>query len=146
MRPRQDRTAISSTLLDIRIHDRPHPSATHCRPSMQTTPPARLHRHPPAHPWTGPCHGAYRDTQDLPLTVQGKLLGVLQDREYTRVGGARPIRADVRVVAATNRDLERMVADGRFRADLYYRIKVVEIALPPLRSRGGDDIARLVRH
>ena len=83
---------------------------------------------------------------ELPLTVQGKLLGVLQDREFTRVGGTRPLKADVRVVAATNRDLERMVAEGRFRADLYYRIKVVEIVLPPLRARGPEDIARLVRH
>jgi Nif-specific regulatory protein len=83
---------------------------------------------------------------ELPLSVQGKLLGVLQDREFTRVGGNRPIQADVRVVAATNRDLQKMVAEGRFRADLYYRIKVVEIVLPPLRARGADDIARLVRH
>jgi len=83
---------------------------------------------------------------ELPLTVQGKLLGVLQDREFTRVGGTRPLKADVRVVAATNRDLEKMVAEGRFRADLYYRIKVVEILLPPLRERGPEDIARLVRH
>jgi Nif-specific regulatory protein len=83
---------------------------------------------------------------ELPLAVQGKLLGVLQDRSFTRVGGTRPLTADVRVVAATNRDLERMVADGRFRADLYYRIKVVEIVLPPLRARGPEDIARLVRH
>jgi Nif-specific regulatory protein len=83
---------------------------------------------------------------ELPLTVQGKLLGVLQDREFTRVGGTRPLKADVRVVAATNRDLERMVADGRFRADLYYRIKVVELVLPPLRARGPEDVARLVRH
>jgi len=83
---------------------------------------------------------------ELPLGVQGKLLGVLQDRELTRVGGTRPVSVDVRVVAATNRDLEQMVAEGRFRADLYYRIKVVEVALPPLRARGDGDLTRLVRH
>jgi Nif-specific regulatory protein len=83
---------------------------------------------------------------ELPLGVQGKLLRVLQDREFERVGGSRTLTADVRVVAATNRDLEVQVAQGRFRADLYYRIKVVELRLPPLRVRGADDIARLARH
>jgi Nif-specific regulatory protein len=83
---------------------------------------------------------------ELPLAVQGKLLGVLQDREFTRVGGTAPVKVDVRVVAATNRDLEAMVKAGTFRADLYYRVRVVEIALPPLRERGEADIARLVHH
>ncbi len=83
---------------------------------------------------------------ELPLAVQGKLLRVLQDREFERVGGGKTVGADVRVVAATNRDLEKMVAQGTFRADLYYRIKVVEIRLPPLRARGPEDIARLARH
>jgi len=83
---------------------------------------------------------------ELPLAVQGKLLRVLQDREFERVGGSRTVHADVRVVAATNRDLEKMVAEGKFRADLYYRIKVVEIRLPALRERGADDISRLARH
>ena len=82
---------------------------------------------------------------ELPLPVQGKLLGVLQDRELTRVGGTRPVKVDVRVVAATNRDLERMIAEGTFRADLYYRIRVVEIGLPSLRERGRDDVERLAR-
>jgi Nif-specific regulatory protein len=83
---------------------------------------------------------------ELPLSVQGKLLRVLQDREYLRVGGTEPIKADVRVVAATNRSLERMIAKGSFRSDLYFRIKVIEIALPPLRERGEKDIVRLARH
>jgi Nif-specific regulatory protein len=83
---------------------------------------------------------------ELPLSVQGKLLRVLQDREFERVGGTKVERADVRVVAATNRDLEQLVRQGRFRGDLYYRIKVVEVALPALRERGKDDIARLAQH
>jgi Nif-specific regulatory protein len=83
---------------------------------------------------------------ELPLAVQGKLLRVLQDREFLRVGGTAPVAADVRVVAATNRPLERMVKERRFREDLYFRIKVVEIALPPLRERGKRDIVRLAHH
>ncbi len=83
---------------------------------------------------------------ELPLAVQGKLLRVLQDKEFDRIGGGKTVSADVRVVAATNRDLERLVAAGQFRADLYYRIKVVEIRLPPLRARGAEDILRLARH
>jgi Nif-specific regulatory protein len=83
---------------------------------------------------------------ELPLSAQGKLLRALQDRELERVGGTETVKLDVRVVAATNRDLEQMVEAGSFRADLYYRIRVVEVALPPLRERGADDIVRLARH
>jgi Nif-specific regulatory protein len=83
---------------------------------------------------------------ELPLSVQGKLLRVLQDRELERVGGNQTVRVDVRIVAATNRDLKKMVAEGKFREDLYYRIKVVEVLLPPLRERGPEDLERLARH
>ncbi|MHB8419185.1 MAG: sigma-54-dependent Fis family transcriptional regulator [Myxococcales bacterium] len=83
---------------------------------------------------------------ELPLAAQGKLLGLLQDRSLQRLGGTEAVPIDVRVVAATHRDLEAMVAVGTFRADLYYRIRVVEIVLPPLRERGEGDLARLVRH
>jgi Nif-specific regulatory protein len=80
---------------------------------------------------------------DLPLDIQGKLLRFLQDREFERVGGRCTIRADVRVVCATHRDLEKAVSEGRFREDLYYRVRVVEIDLPPLRMRGPDEIRTL---
>jgi DNA-binding NtrC family response regulator len=82
---------------------------------------------------------------ELSGSVQAKLLRVLQERCIERLGGSEPIEVDVRVLVATNRDLDREVAEGRFRADLYYRINVVPIALPPLRER-REDIPMLVDH
>ena len=82
---------------------------------------------------------------DIPLELQAKLLRVLQEQEFERLGGTRTIRANVRLVAATNGDLARMVAEHRFRGDLYYRLNVFPLVLPPLRER-MDDIPRLVRH
>jgi transcriptional regulator with PAS, ATPase and Fis domain len=81
---------------------------------------------------------------DITSEVQTKLLRFLQEREFERVGGTKPIRVDVKIVAATNRDLVGAVKDGRFREDLYYRLNVVPIALPPLRER-KDDIPELAR-
>ena len=82
---------------------------------------------------------------DVPLELQPKLLRVLQEQEFERLGGTKTIRVQVRLVAASNRDLARMVQDSKFRSDLYYRLNVFPIALPPLRAR-RDDIPRLVRH
>jgi Nif-specific regulatory protein len=83
---------------------------------------------------------------ELPLGLQAKLLRFIQDREFERVGGTKTQRADVRVVAATHRDLEAMVGRGQFREDLYYRVKVVQVVLPPLRDRGAEDLLRLAEH
>ncbi len=75
---------------------------------------------------------------DMPLTTQGKILRVLTDQSYHRVGGQRPVKVDVRVLSATSRDLQQEIAEGRFREDLYYRLNVVPVRLPPLRERRED--------
>ncbi|WP_298852180.1 sigma 54-interacting transcriptional regulator, partial [uncultured Sphingomonas sp.] len=82
---------------------------------------------------------------DMPMEAQTRLLRVLQEGEFTTVGGARPIRADVRIIAATHKDLGALIAAGGFREDLFYRLNVVPVTLPALRQRGGD-IALLARH
>lgn len=82
---------------------------------------------------------------DMPLNMQVKLLRVIQDGEVTPVGGDDPFKVNVRVIAATNRNLEKMVKEGSFRDDLYYRLNVVPIAVPPLRER-REDISYLVQH
>jgi len=82
---------------------------------------------------------------DLPVPLQVKILRALQEKEFTRLGSSKPMKADVRIIAATNRDLEKLVAEEKFRRDLYYRLNVVRIAVPPLRER-KDDIPPLVDH
>jgi transcriptional regulator with GAF, ATPase, and Fis domain len=82
---------------------------------------------------------------EIPLSLQAKLLRVLQERRFERVGGAKSVEVDVRLVAATNRPLDRLVKKGKFRDDLYYRINVVPIPLPPLRDR-REDIPLLAAH
>src|ERR1043166_7832301 len=85
------------------------------------------------------------DIDDVPLAMQVKLLRVLQNRTVERVGGTRTIPINVRVIAGTKRDLKQMVADGRFREDLYYRLNVLPVGLPPLRER-PEDIPVLMDH
>jgi two-component system, NtrC family, response regulator PilR len=85
------------------------------------------------------------EISELPLLMQVKLLRVLQEREFKRVGATEDIKIDVRIIAATNKDLELAVREGRFREDLFYRLNVIQIKLPPLRDR-REDIAVLANH
>ena len=87
----------------------------------------------------------FDEVGEIPLDVQVKLLRVLQEGEVDRVGGSEPVRVDVRVIAATNRDIARMVADGRFREDLYYRLQGMVVKVPPLRER-KQELTALVEH
>ncbi|HET9951206.1 MAG TPA: sigma-54 dependent transcriptional regulator [Candidatus Eisenbacteria bacterium] len=82
---------------------------------------------------------------DLPVGTQAKLLRFIEDRTFKRVGGSADLSVDIRIVTATNRDLEQVVREGRFRHDLFYRLKVVSVVMPPLRDR-GDDVLLLMRH
>jgi Nif-specific regulatory protein len=83
---------------------------------------------------------------DVPLALQGKLLRFLQSQQFERLGGGRTLRADVRIISATNADLEGMMTAGGLRRDLYYRLRVVELEVPPLAARGATDLERLAEH
>ena len=85
------------------------------------------------------------EVTEIDLNLQAKLLRVLQERSFERVGSSKTIEVDVRVLATTNRDLKREVAEGRFREDLYYRLAVVPVEVPPLRDR-RDDVPMLIEH
>jgi two-component system nitrogen regulation response regulator NtrX len=85
------------------------------------------------------------EVSDMPLETQGKIVRVLQEQTFTRVGGESAVKVDVRVIASTNRDMEAEMAAGNFRQDLFYRLNVVPIEVPPLRDR-PDDIPVLVEH
>ncbi len=85
------------------------------------------------------------EISELPLHLQSKLLGVIQDKEFYRVGGREVQRVDIRLIAATNKNLADLVSEGKFREDLYYRLNVVPISLPPLRER-REDIPTLIQH
>src|SRR5205807_4528959 len=94
------------------------------------------------------CHGGtlfLDEVGDMPLALQAKMLRVLQDQAFERVGGNETVRTDVRLIAATHRDLKAWSAEGKFRPDLYYRLGVFTIHLPALRER-GDDLPMLVQH
>ena len=82
---------------------------------------------------------------DMPLLLQSRLLRVLQDQTFYRVGGTQPVRTNVRFIAATNKDIRRAIQQGTFREDLYYRLAVITVTLPPLRER-MDDIPALAQH
>src|SRR5262249_32438057 len=82
---------------------------------------------------------------DMPLGTQAQVLRLLQEQAFERVGGSETVRTDVRLIAATHRDLKAWAAEGRFRQDLYYRLGVFSVALPALRDR-GDDLVMLVEH
>src|SRR5206468_5223034 len=82
---------------------------------------------------------------EMPPGTQAKILRVLEQGEFNRIGGEQPTRVDVRVVAATNRDLHKDMSEGTFRSDLYYRLNVVSIHLPPLRER-REDVVTLIQH
>src|SRR3989338_2663154 len=85
------------------------------------------------------------EVSEAPLSIQAKLLRVLQEKEFKRVGGVKNIKVDVRVIAATNKNLRELIAEGKFREDLYYRLNVIPIELPPLRER-KEDIQLLANH
>jgi CheY-like chemotaxis protein len=132
------RASTSRSCASTARRSRPASSRASCSATRRAASPARWQRRPGRFELADGGTLFLDEVGDLPMEVQIKLLRTLQEREFERVGGTETIKVDVRLVSATNRNLEKMIEDGEFREDLYYRLNVFPINLPPLRDRLED--------